>query len=106
MEAKEKATDEAKQTLQKETVDAGAFGSTQVTVASGYTGDTVRELANKGTVVEALDSYIKQLNETQDEIIATGSTIENIDIKENITIKEKYLSTEDKIYRDANQFRH
>ena len=66
--AKEKATDEAKQTLQKETVDAGAFGSTQVTVASGYTGDTVRELANKGTVVEALDSYIKQLNETQDEI--------------------------------------
>ena len=66
--AKEKATDEAKQTLQKETVDAGAFGSTQVTVASGYTGDTVRELANKGTVVEALDSYTKQLNETQDEI--------------------------------------
>ena len=66
--AKEKATDEAKQTLQKETVDAGAFGSTQVTVASGYTGDTVRELANKGTVVEALDSYVKQLNETQDEI--------------------------------------
>ena len=66
--AKEKATDEAKQTLQKETTDAGAFGSTQVTVASGYTGDTVRELANKGTVVEALDSYVKQLNETQDEI--------------------------------------
>lgn len=66
--AKEKATDEAKQTLQKETVDAGAFGSTQVTVASGYTGDTIRELANKGTVVEALDSYTKQLNETQDEI--------------------------------------
>ena len=66
--AKEKATDEAKQTLQKETTDAGAFGSTQVNVASGYTGDTVRELANKGTVVEALDSYTKQLNETQDEI--------------------------------------
>lgn len=66
--AKEKATDEAKQTLQKETTDAGAFGSTQVNVASGYTGDIVRELANKGTVVEALDSYTKQLNETQDEI--------------------------------------
>lgn len=66
--AKEKATDEAKQTLQKETVDAGAFGSTQVNVASGYTGDTVRELANKGTVVEALESYTKQLNEIQDEI--------------------------------------
>lgn len=66
--AKEKATDEAKQTLQKETTDAGAFGSTQATVASGYTGDTVRELANKGTVVEALDSYTKQLNEAQDEI--------------------------------------
>lgn len=69
--AKEKATDEAKQTLQKETVDAGAFGSTQVTVGfgyTGYTGGTVLELAKKGTVVEALDSYTKQLNETQDEI--------------------------------------
>ena len=37
-------------------------------MAYRYTGDNVRELANKGTVVEALDSYTKQLNETQDEI--------------------------------------
>ena len=89
--AKEKATDEAKQTLQKETIDAGAFGSTQVTVASGYTGDTVRELANKGTVVKALDSYTKQLNETQDEIdslLAKRAELEQSNKKESEEYKQ------------------
>lgn len=63
--------------------------------------DTAVENTIKAFVDET--EYNKYLNETQDEILTTGSTIENIDIKENITIKEKYLSTEDKIYRDANE---
>ena len=61
--AKEKATDEAKKTLQKQFKDEKAFGTT--TISSG--GIDVQEV-NEGTVTEALDIYTKRLNETQDEI--------------------------------------
>lgn len=47
--------------------------------------------------------YEKYLNSEQEEIVTTGSTIESISIMESITIKEKYISTEDKIYKDANE---
>lgn len=46
------------------------------------------------------EKYEKYLTGTQDKITTTGSTIEDISIRENITIKEKYLSTEEKIFTD------
>ncbi len=49
------------------------------------------------------ETYEKYLANEQEEIVDTGETLENISIKENITIKEKYLSTDDKIYKDANE---
>lgn len=49
------------------------------------------------------ETYEKYLANAQDEIVTTGETLINISIKENITIKEKYLSTDDKIYKDANE---
>ncbi|HHW69542.1 MAG TPA: M23 family metallopeptidase [Tenericutes bacterium] len=44
------------------------------------------------------NEYNKYLKETQDKIETTGKIIENIYIDENITIKEKYIPTNDKIY--------
>lgn len=49
------------------------------------------------------EDYEKYLNSTQDKIITTGKTIENISIKQEITTKEKYLSTDDKIYTEATE---
>ncbi|MBR1417117.1 MAG: M23 family metallopeptidase [Bacilli bacterium] len=48
------------------------------------------------------DRYTAYINDSQLEIKDTGSLIENIYFEENITIKETYLSTEDKIYTDSD----
>lgn len=49
------------------------------------------------------EDYENYLNGSQEKIVTTGSTIENISLKEDITTKEKYLSTKDKIYTDVNE---
>ena len=49
------------------------------------------------------ESYQKYLDSKQDEIITTGTKIEGISLKENITVKEKYISTEDEIYTDSSE---
>ena len=49
------------------------------------------------------EDYENYLNNTQEKITTTGSTIENISIKEEITTKEKYLSTDEKIFTDVNE---
>lgn len=41
-------------------------------------------------------------NDTQPEIKTTGSKIENIEIEQNISIKESFISTEDQIYPDVD----
>lgn len=63
------------------------------------------DLAIESTIKAFVDdeTYEKYLNNTQEEIVTTGETLENVSIKENITVKEKYLSTDDKIYKDANE---
>ena len=48
------------------------------------------------------DAYQKYLDGTQDKIVTTGSVIENINIREDITTKEKLLSADDKIFTNAN----
>lgn len=47
--------------------------------------------------------YEKYLASKQEKITTTGSIIENIKLMENITVKEKYLSTESNIFTDANE---
>ncbi len=49
------------------------------------------------------EQYEKYLENKQEKIVTTGSTIQDVSIKENITVKEKYLSTEDKIYTDTTE---
>lgn len=44
------------------------------------------------------DRYLAYINDEQSEIKDTGSKIESIYFNENITIKESYLNTADKIY--------
>lgn len=63
------------------------------------------DIAVENTIKAFVDEeeYEKYLNEEQDEIVTTGSTIEDIYIKETITVKEKYISTEEKIYKDENE---
>ena len=48
------------------------------------------------------DQYEAYMNDTQEKIKDTGSMIENIYFKENITIKETYLSIDDKIYTNSD----
>ncbi len=47
--------------------------------------------------------YEDYINNTQDEIVDTGSIIENMFFEEDITIKEAYISVNDKIYTDVNE---
>lgn len=47
--------------------------------------------------------YEDYINRTQDEIIDTGSIIENMYFEEAITIKEAYISVNEKIYTDVNE---
>lgn len=70
--------------------------------------DVVLHVLDKEIVVEALndlittfipaEKYNAYLNDTQVEIVDTGSLIESVYFEQNITIKEDYISTDDKIF--------
>ncbi len=49
------------------------------------------------------ETYEKYLKNEQEEIVTTGTKVADISLRENITIKEKYISTEDDIYTDASR---
>ena len=61
--------------------------------------------AIENTILAFVDKeqYEKFLNGTQEEIKDTGSMIENIDIGETITYSEKLISTDKKIFTDADE---
>lgn len=48
-------------------------------------------------------TYEKYLNSTQEEVVDTGTTIENVEIREDITYKENYISTEEEIFTDSQE---
>ena len=49
-----------------------------------------------------VERYKQYKDNTQPEIVDTGFIIENMYFKDNITIKESYISVEEKIYTDVN----
>ena len=49
------------------------------------------------------DTYENYINNTQEEIVDTGSIIENMYFEEELTIKEAYISVNEKIYTDVNE---
>ena len=49
------------------------------------------------------ERYQQYLDETQPEIIDTGFLIENMYFQENISIKEAYISVDEKIYTDVDE---
>ena len=61
--------------------------------------DSINKLINSFIPKDQYEAY---MNDSQLEIKETGSLIENIYFNENITIKEAYLSTEDKIFTDSD----
>lgn len=61
--------------------------------------ESINKLINSFIPKEKYDAY---MNDSQAEIKETGSLIENIYFNENITIKESYLSTDDKIFTDSD----
>lgn len=61
--------------------------------------DSIKDLVKSFVNVDQYEAYI---NGEQVEIKDTGSRIENIYFEENITIKETYLSTEDKIFTNSD----
>lgn len=54
------------------------------------------------TVFVGSDEYEAYKNNTQKEIVDTGTKIENIYLKEEITIKETNISVKEKIYNDSS----
>ena len=48
------------------------------------------------------DEYLAYINNEQKEIADTGEKIENIYFKENISIKESYISTDERIFTDVD----
>lgn len=49
------------------------------------------------------DTYEDYLNSTQEEVTETGTTLENVEIKEDVTYKENYISTEEQIFTDYQE---
>ena len=49
------------------------------------------------------ERYAQYLGDNQPEIIDTGYTIENMYFEENISIKEAYISVDEKIYTDVDE---
>ncbi len=47
------------------------------------------------------DEYLAYINNEQKEIVDTGERIENLYFQENISIKETYISTDEKIFTDV-----
>lgn len=47
--------------------------------------------------------YDEYLNNTQEEIVDTGYTIENMYFQDTITVKESYISVDEKIYTDVQE---
>lgn len=56
---------------------------------------------NVVTTFIGVERYEQYKNNTQPEIVDTGYTIENMYFKDNITIKESYISADEKIYTDV-----
>ena len=48
------------------------------------------------------DTYDKYLNGEQEEVVDTGTEITNIYLKDNVTIKKAYVSTDEKIFTDVD----
>ena len=63
------------------------------------------DIAVENTIKSFVDTeqYEKYLDSKQEEITTTGSTIENISLMEEVSIKEAYLSTDEEIYTDSNE---
>lgn len=83
------------------TISQSEDSSETINVLKKEDFDTAVENTIKAFVDEK--DYEKYLESKQEKITTTGSTIENIKVMENITVKEKYLSTEDDIFTDANE---
>ena len=49
------------------------------------------------------DEYNAYLNDEQEEIVDTGSLLESVYFEESITIKEAYISTDDKIFTEEKE---
>jgi len=83
----------------------------EVTIVENEDNIITLNVLNKKIFDDAIDITIKAfvddedyenyLNNKQEKIVTTGKQITNIYLKEKVTIKEKYLSTEDKIYTNA-----
>lgn len=52
------------------------------------------------------DEYEQYINNTQTEIVDTGRIIENMQFLEDISIKEEYISVNEKIYTDELELTH
>ncbi len=50
-----------------------------------------------------MEDYNNFINDTQEEIVDEGTIIENMYFAENITIKESYISVNDKIYTNVDE---
>ena len=50
-----------------------------------------------------VEEYNNYINDTQKEIVDTGSIIENIDLGQKVTYKESLISSEEEIYTDVDE---
>ncbi len=65
--------------------------------------DFTKAVKNTITTFLNADNYSKYLDGTQGEITDYGTIIEDVDLKEKITYKEAYLSSNDKILKDSSE---
>ena len=66
---------------------------------------SVFEEAMKSLVISFIteEDYDNYINDTQPEVIDTGKIIENMYFQENISVKEGYIGTQEKIYTDVQE---
>lgn len=81
--------------------EEGNKNSININVLNKEIFDTAVENTIKAFVDE--EQYQKFIEGTQEEVKDSGSMIENIDLLEEVTYKEMLISTEEKIFTDADE---
>ncbi|MBR2603400.1 MAG: M23 family metallopeptidase [Bacilli bacterium] len=68
-----------------------------------HESDFDKAVKNVLYVFENKEKVSKYVNKKQEKIITTGSTIDNIYIDQDVTIKEAFISTDEQIFNDASE---
>lgn len=99
----EKIKDSKSFTLKGYTITITKKDKTKEKINVLYKKDFDKAVNNTIEAFVPEETFKKYINDTQEKVVDTGTTIENVVLKENITYRENFISTEEKIFTDYNE---